>query len=78
MSYVCREVSEEMKLLTQELAYIKAAASARFGRLGQCEVTYRWITAQFGPIGQASKLPGLILGSRDQARRVREKEPGGA
>ena len=34
-------------------------------------------TAWFGPIGRASKLPGLILGPQDQAGRARENGPGG-
>ena len=34
-------------------------------------------TVGFGPVGWASRLPALILGSQDQGGRVREEGPGG-
>ena len=32
---------------------------------------------RFGPVGRARRLPALISGSRDQARRVQKDGPGG-
>ena len=34
-------------------------------------------TVRFGPVGRVSRLPALILGSQDQAGRVREDGPEG-
>ena len=34
-------------------------------------------TVRFGPVGWASRLPALILGSQDQARKVQKDGPGG-
>ena len=34
-------------------------------------------TVGLGPVGRASRLPALILGSRDEARRVLKDGPGG-